>query len=183
MAVCPAKTQISLGIRPVWSEPSLCAYWVAKDTSFLHVHSEDSAQTRRMPRLIWVFAGRTATLLVLSWGSSNNEQKQCKSVNIRDEFHFSDICQNECSGSRAKLMWHPTGVTYFTRDPLHSYFDYCQKNKIYYLIKYFPLSGTWAVWEGRFPGWEVWWLWDPYKTVWGYWESGEDTEIPTTVCW
>ena len=28
--------------------------------------SEDSDQTGRMPRLIWVFAGRTATLLVLS---------------------------------------------------------------------------------------------------------------------
>ena len=29
--VRPAKTQISLGIRPVWSESSLCAQWVAKD--------------------------------------------------------------------------------------------------------------------------------------------------------
>ena len=27
--VRPAKTQISLGIRPVWSESSLCARWVA----------------------------------------------------------------------------------------------------------------------------------------------------------
>ena len=57
-------------LRPVWSESSLCAEWVAKDPSFLHVDSEDSDQTGRMPRLIWVFAGRTATLLVLSWGSS-----------------------------------------------------------------------------------------------------------------
>ena len=38
----PAKTQISLGIRPVWSESSLCAYWVAKHPSFLHADSEDS---------------------------------------------------------------------------------------------------------------------------------------------
>ena len=59
MAVRPAKTQISLGIRPVWSESSLCAQWVAKDPSFLHADSEDSNQTGRMPRLIWVFAGRT----------------------------------------------------------------------------------------------------------------------------
>ena len=57
--VCPAKTQISLGIRPVWSDSSLCAQWVAKDPSFLHAVSEDSDQTRRMPRLIWIFAGRT----------------------------------------------------------------------------------------------------------------------------
>ena len=37
----PAKTQISLGIRPVWSESSLCTQWEAKDTNFLHVDSED----------------------------------------------------------------------------------------------------------------------------------------------
>ena len=40
VTVRPAKTQISLGIRPglgirpVWSEYSLCAPWVAKDPSF-----------------------------------------------------------------------------------------------------------------------------------------------------
>ena len=70
VAVHPAKTQISLGIRPVWSESSLCAQWAAKDPRFLHADSEDSDQTGRMSRLIWVFAGRTATLLVLSWGGS-----------------------------------------------------------------------------------------------------------------
>ena len=47
MTVCPAKTQISLGIHPVWSESSLCAQWVAKDPSFLHADSEDSDQTGR----------------------------------------------------------------------------------------------------------------------------------------
>ena len=31
----------------------------AKDLSFLHADSEDSDQTERMPRLIWVFTGRT----------------------------------------------------------------------------------------------------------------------------
>ena len=68
----PAKTQISLGIRPVWPEYSLYTQWVAKDPSFLHADSEDSDQTGQMPRLIWVFAGRTTTLLVLSWGGSND---------------------------------------------------------------------------------------------------------------
>ena len=66
MSVRPAKTQISLGIRPVWSETSLCAQWVAKDPRFLHAESEASDQTGRMPRLIWVFAGRKAILFVLS---------------------------------------------------------------------------------------------------------------------
>ena len=66
VSVCPAKTQISLGICPVWSESLLCAQWVAKDPRFLHADSEYSDQTGRMPRLIWVFTGCTHTLLVLS---------------------------------------------------------------------------------------------------------------------
>ena len=66
MSVRPAKTQISLGIRPVWSESSLCAHWVAKGLMLFHADSEDSDQNGRMPKLIWVFAGRTLTLLVLS---------------------------------------------------------------------------------------------------------------------
>ena len=70
VSVCPAKTQISLGIPPVWSESLLCAQWVAKDPRFLHADSEDSDQTGRMPRLIWVFAGRISTLLVLSYRGS-----------------------------------------------------------------------------------------------------------------
>ena len=46
MNVHPAKTQISQGIRPVWSESSLCAQWVAMDPSFLQADSKDSDQTR-----------------------------------------------------------------------------------------------------------------------------------------
>ena len=71
MSVRPAKTQISRGIRPVWSESSLCAHWVAKDPRFRHADSEDSYQTGRMPRLIWVSAGRTLILLVLSCRGSD----------------------------------------------------------------------------------------------------------------
>ena len=59
MTVRPAKTQISLGICPVWSQSLLCAQWVAKDPGFLHVNSEDSDQTGWMSRLIWVCAGCT----------------------------------------------------------------------------------------------------------------------------
>ena len=81
MTVRPAKTQISLDIRPVWSESSLCVQLVAKDPSFLHADSEDSDQTGRMPRLILIRLGRCpgwsesslgahAILLVLSWGGS-----------------------------------------------------------------------------------------------------------------
>ena len=66
MAVRPAKTQMSLGIRPVWSESSMSAWRNLGSSSTHWAHSEDSDQTGRMPRLMWVFAGRTVILLVLS---------------------------------------------------------------------------------------------------------------------
>ena len=71
IAVRQAKTQISLGIRQVWSESSLCTQWVAKDPKFLQADSEDSDQTGQMPRLIWVIAGHTLILLVLSCRGSS----------------------------------------------------------------------------------------------------------------
>ena len=71
VSVCPAKTQISLCFRPVWSESSLSAWRKLEPLATQWAHSEDSGQTGWMPRLIWVFAGRTATLLVLSRGGSN----------------------------------------------------------------------------------------------------------------
>ena len=66
MSVRPAKTQISLGICPVWSESSLSAWRNCGSLATHWAHSKDSDQTGQMPRLIAVFAGRTATLLVLS---------------------------------------------------------------------------------------------------------------------
>ena len=65
----PAKTQISLGIRPVWSASSMCAQWLAKDPSLLQMDSKDSNQTRQMPRLIWVFGGCTCHFVgfVMRW--------------------------------------------------------------------------------------------------------------------
>ena len=40
----------------------LCAQWVAKGSVLLQGDSEDSDQTGRMHRLIWVFAGRTVKI-------------------------------------------------------------------------------------------------------------------------
>ena len=77
VSVRPAKTHISLGIHPVWSESSLSAWRNLK--KFLIIigplathwaHSKDSYQTGGMPRLIWVFGGPTLILLVLSCRSS-----------------------------------------------------------------------------------------------------------------
>ena len=57
--VRPAKTQISLGIRPVWSESSLSAWRKLGSLATHWAHSEGSDQIGRMPRLSWVFAGCT----------------------------------------------------------------------------------------------------------------------------
>ena len=89
MTVHPAKTQISLGIRPVWSEPSLCTHWVAKDPLLLQADSKDSDQTGQMPRLIWVFTGRTVSLLVLSRDGSYISTSQYFIEAIL-KFHFSE---------------------------------------------------------------------------------------------
>ena len=53
-----AKVQISLGIRPVWTESSLSAWRNTGSSATQWAHWEHSDQTGRMPRLIWVFAGR-----------------------------------------------------------------------------------------------------------------------------
>ena len=59
VAVRAAKTQISLGIRPVWSESLLSAWRHLGSLATHWAQSEDSDQTGRMPRLIRVFARRT----------------------------------------------------------------------------------------------------------------------------
>ena len=57
--VCPAKTQNSLGICPVWSESLLSAWRKLGSLASHWAHSKGSDQTGLMPRLIWVWAGST----------------------------------------------------------------------------------------------------------------------------
>ena len=61
-------------LRSAWastqSDQSLLSAWRKLGSLTTHrAHSEDSDQTGRMPRLIWVFAGHSVILLVLRWGS------------------------------------------------------------------------------------------------------------------
>ena len=93
MTVRPAKTQISLGIRPVWSESSLCAQWVAKDPSFLHADSEDwsdwaDAQADLSHRRVHVI------LLVLSWGGSYRDERIYDNIWKAESFFFVKIKLN-----------------------------------------------------------------------------------------
>ena len=50
MTCAPSEDSDQPGHPPSW--------WVAEDPMFLHADSEDSDQTGRMSRLIWVFGGR-----------------------------------------------------------------------------------------------------------------------------
>ena len=75
MNVRTAKTQISLGICPVWSESSLCAQWVAKDPSFLHADSEDSDQTGAQPHC-W-FCRVTAQIDIILFFLPQESQTKC----------------------------------------------------------------------------------------------------------
>ena len=54
----PAKIQIRLRIRAVWSKSSLGAFRETKDAKFLHADNKNSDQRAQMRRLIWVFVGR-----------------------------------------------------------------------------------------------------------------------------
>ena len=88
----------SLGIHPVWSESSLSAWKKLGSLATHWAHSEDSDQTGQMPRLIWVFAGRTLILLVLSWGGSFSyfDLKFCLKIhcNVEKSSHDFPSCLN-----------------------------------------------------------------------------------------
>ena len=82
MACAPSEDSDQPGHPSLWSESSLSAWRKFGSLATLWAHSEDSDQTGRMPRLIWVFAGRTVILfagrtvilLVLSWGGSYDKE-------------------------------------------------------------------------------------------------------------
>ena len=161
MTVRPAKTQISLGICPVWSESSLCAQWVAKDPSFLHADSEDSDQTGRMPRLIWVFAERTVILLVLSWGVSNGSFRAahtCTSIILEyptPEFlatswekkrHFLPVGMGFYDGPKLKLRGTLKAVPFFCpiwKRPIPSPTLLCVIKTKIYLVHYVEYGQQW----------------------------------------
>ena len=99
-------------LRSAWAsaqydQTSLCAQWVAKDPSFLRADSEDSDQTGLMPRLIWVFAGRTLSLLLLSYRGSISSFKP-----KRPPLWLSKIAQ--FSVQQRHNCWHQnlTGIVF-----------------------------------------------------------------------
>ena len=70
MACSPSGDSIQPGHPPSLIRVFLSAWRNHESLATHWTHSKDTNQTGRMPRLIWVFAGRTVILLVLSQGGS-----------------------------------------------------------------------------------------------------------------
>ena len=81
-------------LRSAWASPQsdqnlrFVLYLVAEDQSNLQVASEDSDQTGRMARLIWVFAGRTAYFPWICRAPAH------LSTAVQNYFHFIEYLYN-----------------------------------------------------------------------------------------
>ena len=92
--VHPVKTQVSLGIHPVWLESLLSAWRNLGSLTTHWVNSEDADLTGWMPRLIWVFAGRTCHFVgfvVLPLKSKKSDQDP---TNCRNYHKILRVCLN-----------------------------------------------------------------------------------------
>ena len=119
--VCPAKTQISLGIHPDWSGPSLSEWRKLGSLATHWAHSKDSDQ---MYRLTWVFPGCTCHFVgfVMRWlrcflvkrNALSGVLKSLKDVTRKysNTLHdYSDCsCRSEC--------FHPNKSSYIASDKL-----------------------------------------------------------------
>ena len=92
--VLPAKPQISLRIRAVWSEPLLvaCIYyecWANDWTSF-----GVSKLERRLHRLVWVYTCQNTTLLEVTchdWSIGTASANSAKFRGIRPRMYIADL--------------------------------------------------------------------------------------------
>ena len=110
-----AKTQISLGICPVWSVSSLCAQWVAKDPSFLHADSEDSG----CPGWSESSLGTHAILLVLSWGGSNITLILCHQTFVSSNVPCYHSCFHIRTWAESVRPWPFPKPKCFLTEPCH----------------------------------------------------------------
>ena len=101
MASAPAKTQISLGIH-LLSLIRVFAVCMKKAWVLSYPMSTQWRLIRQgeggMPRLIWVFAGCTVILLVLSWGGSIDHLNVC--LKLKDNYSHRERVTQCPSASR-----------------------------------------------------------------------------------
>ena len=118
------KTQIGLSICPVRLVSLLPAGKNIRSLATHWAHSEDSDQTGRMPRLIWVFAGRTGQFVVfvmrrlIYFRRSTTKPTKCHvrpaktqiSLNIRPVWsvfavNFMGSSEPKLCSSRQQRLW------------------------------------------------------------------------------
>ena len=92
-SMSPKKTQISLRNRAVWSDSSLSARRNFASLAFQNAPSEDSDQTARMRRLIWIFAGRTCPKLHIPDVASHYSDWMTNSADLEQTARFSNTQQ------------------------------------------------------------------------------------------
>ena len=132
MSVSRAKTQISLGIRTILSESSMCAQWVTNDPNFLQVDNKDSDQTELMPRLIWVsqwvcaerrigsdWATLYAVFTVCSMGNLRPILSSCGEQRLLSDWRlgWSEGAEPHC--------WCSHNAAYFFKEKSFLSFDKC----------------------------------------------------------
>ena len=96
--LCSAKTLISLCICADWSEPLLCALWVAKDPRFLHADSEDWsdwAATQANLSLRWAYRSFCWFCHAVTQMMVNHAQTQGISAKLFS-FGFKMFLWNSC---------------------------------------------------------------------------------------
>ena len=116
VAMCPTKTQISLGIRPVWSESSLCAQWVAKDPTFLHADSEDwsdwaDAQAElslcwaHIPHCLFCHEATHLQLLFWQWKAEILCWQQLYTLPVLLTANLNTTCSVDSNSTHYLLCW------------------------------------------------------------------------------
>ena len=99
--VRPAKTKISLGIRPIRLASSLSAWRKLGSKATHKAHSEDSDRTGLMPRLIWVFNRRRCHFVrfVMLWLHYNLHERYVSYSCRHSSF-------NACQATRNMVKFH-----------------------------------------------------------------------------
>ena len=103
MSVRPVKTHISLGIRPVWSDSSLCAQWVGKNQAF----SMWTVNTDQTGRLRWVhthFVGFVMSRLRSAYISLQSDQSSLSSQGHKTSSCGQQRFWSDCTDTKAGLI-------------------------------------------------------------------------------
>ena len=106
VSVRPAKTRISLGIHPVWSESLLSAWRKLGSLATHWAHSEDSDQTGQMPSLISVFAVRMKKAWILSYPLSTQQRLWWDWADLRFSLGAQSLCWFCHVAAQIVVLWH-----------------------------------------------------------------------------